>query len=494
VALLVAAFALLAMPAAAHAAFPGENGKIVFWRTVSGTGPCLYTINSDGSGEQALVPCGSVDNRGTMPRWSADGQWVAYTAPYSLENAVKADGTGQIVDFYDSGGLIYGFGFGPDSGLSPYAAAYWIFESGGADHGGIDVICPGPGCGGTGGPGEFHSPDWSPDGQQIAFTRYYAGYRVEVMQRDGSGRTTLVDPSQGDGFDPSWSPDGHRIAFATDRDGNDEIYVMQSDGTGQTRITNNPARDSQPRWSPDGKKLLFESDRGGQPGVYVMDADGSNQTPVVTDGSDPDWQPILRGYPRPKGATPIYASLVPAYQACSAPNRVHAPPLSFGSCAPATQASTHLTVGTPDANGQPAVANGFVKLKAFSCPACAGPGPNADVFITVSLTDVRNQGDLSDYTGKLSADAALRITDRRNAPDPNGAGPGTVSDTHFPVTVPCAATSDTAVGSTCSVATSANAVAPGTVVAGARSVWELGAVRVYDGAGQLFEVQGVFAP
>ena len=30
------------------------------------------------------------------------------------------------------------------------------------------------------------------------------------------------------------------------------------------------------------------------------------------------------GFPRPKGATPLRASLVPAYNACTAPNRGHA--------------------------------------------------------------------------------------------------------------------------------------------------------------------------
>ena len=47
-------------------------------------------------------------------------------------------------------------------------------------------------------------------------------------------------------------------------------------------------------------------------------------------------------------------SLVPAYQACTVPNRVHGPPLDSGSCNPPAQTSPNLTVGTPDANGPPA--------------------------------------------------------------------------------------------------------------------------------------------
>jgi hypothetical protein len=144
-----------------------------------------------------------------------------------------------------------------------------------------------------------------------------------------------------------------------------------------------------------------------------------------------------------------------------------------------------------------------VLLSAFSCPACVGPGPNADVRFDVSITDVRKKGDLSDYTGELRADAALRITDKNNAPNPGGPGPGTVSDTDFPFTVPCAATTDPTIGSTCSVSTSANAVVPNSVVTGQRAIWELGQVKVYDGgvggvAGSadatLFMDQGIFTP
>ena len=49
-------------------------------------------------------------------------------------------------------------------------------------------------------------------------------------------------------------------------------------------------------------------------------------------------------HPRPKGATPLYASLVPAYNACGTPNRTHGPPLAFPSCNPPVQTSTAVTV------------------------------------------------------------------------------------------------------------------------------------------------------
>jgi hypothetical protein len=114
---------------------------------------------------------------------------------------------------------------------------------------------------------------------------------------------------------------------------------------------------------------------------------------------------------------------------------------------------------------------------------------------------VRNKGNLSDYTGELQADQTLRITDRKNGPSQDEAG--TTQDIRFPVSVPCAASADATVGSTCAVATSADAVVPGSVTAGNRTIWQLGQVQVFDGGSSgtagasnatLFEDQAVFVP
>jgi hypothetical protein len=317
-------------------------------------------------------------------------------------------------------------------------------------------------------------PDWSPNATTIAFHEHGCcdpadnGRQLSTIHRDGSAYAVISLASG-----PSWSPDGSRIAaanqtcdfvsgltFCSDKD----IVTMNPDGTGLTNLTHNAS------------------------GVF---------------SSDPSWQPIPLTYVRPKGATPLLASLVPAFKPCSAPNDTHGSPLAFGSCNPPQQASSYLTVGAPDANGQGANAIGSVLMKTFSCPACAGPGPNADVRFDVSITDVRKKADLSDYTGQLRVDAALRLTDRNNTPNPGGAGPGTVSDSHFPFTILCTATGDASVGSSCAISTTANAVMPGVAFAGRRAIWQLGQVQVYDGGSSgvagasdatLFMDQGVFIP
>jgi hypothetical protein len=183
----------------------------------------------------------------------------------------------------------------------------------------------------------------------------------------------------------------------------------------------------------------------------------------------------------------MFASLVPAFKECASPNRTHGSPLAFASCNPPVQASSYLTVGTPDANGLPPNATGSVKYTVV-------PG---DVNIKVDIGGVLNKADLTPYTGELSADAGFRITDKNNTPNPDGPGAATVQDASFPVSVPCAA-------SLCSAATTANAVMPGSVVGGVRAIWELGQVKVFDAGtdgvastsadNTLFMAEGVFAP
>jgi uncharacterized protein len=213
---------------------------------------------------------------------------------------------------------------------------------------------------------------------------------------------------------------------------------------------------------------------------------------------------VLDGYVRPKGATPMYLSLVPASEQCSEPfNRSHGPPLSAPSCSPPVQSSDHLTVGTFDANGKPVASIGRVQLTVTGeSPIDFENGDQADVRLTASLTDVRNKADLTDYTGELRAVFGVRITDRNNGPAADI--PATVIDSTFAFNMPCSATGGSE-GGTCNTTTTVDAVTGANLAReGKRAVWELSKIRVFDGGADgdadtagdntLFAVQGVFVP
>ena len=218
-------------------------------------------------------------------------------------------------------------------------------------------------------------------------------------------------------------------------------------------------------------------------------------------------------HPRPVGASPLRASLVPAYNACAAPNRTHGPPLAFPSCNPPVQSSASLTIGSPDANGAGANSTGFIKLGVVV--GVPGPPDDSNVNFVASISDVRckagvaacgaaNAADGADYTGELEGTAQIRISDHFNAVAPGGGtDPGTVIDIPFPVVTGCVSTASTAVGSLCSISTTANAVVPGAVKDGKRAIVEVGQIQIFDGGtdgvaasdpNTLFEVQGIFIP
>src|SRR5439155_25154234 len=125
-----------------------------------------------------------------------------------------------------------------------------------------------------------------------------------------------------------------------------------------------------------------------------------------------------------------------------------------------------------------------------------------DVEVSASLSDVRTRGTLADYSGELSVEQTVQLTDRSNGP--SGGEAATVQASPFRFTVPCAATASTTTGGTCSLTSSFNSMLPGSVVAGQRAIWQLGEIDVFDGGadGQagtsgdntLFERRGVFVP
>ena len=114
--------------------------------------------------------------------------------------------------------------------------------------------------------------------------------------------------------------------------------------------------------------------------------------------------------------------------------------------------------------------------------------------ITASATDIRckagvaacgsaNAADGADYTGELEGTAQIRISDHFNAVAPGGGtDPATVIDIPFPViTRPARRLPATAIGSTCAITTTANAVVPGAVKDTKRAIVEIGQLQVFDG-------------
>jgi hypothetical protein len=211
-------------------------------------------------------------------------------------------------------------------------------------------------------------------------------------------------------------------------------------------------------------------------------------------------------HPRPKGATPLRVSLVPAFKQCTSSNRTHGAPLAFPSCNPPVQTSNFLTVGTPDANGAGAnsIGSALIKVKVTS---------PEDVLASLSVSDVRcrpatdasvcnspNAAAGPDYSGQLQLMATIRISDHYNGSGLDEAA--TVQDIPFPVNVYCHNTADTSVGGLCDDP-GPQCVCPPSNLDGLRTVVGFTQIQVFDGGpdGQvntddntLFMNQGIFIP
>jgi len=87
----------------------------------------------------------------------------------------------------------------------------------------------------------------------------YAG-DIWVSDRDGQ-HPTRITTHPADEFNPQFSPDGNWIAFSAAYDNNTDVYVVPTQGGQPRRLTWHPAADLVSGWSPDGKRILFVSDR-----------------------------------------------------------------------------------------------------------------------------------------------------------------------------------------------------------------------------------------
>jgi Tol biopolymer transport system component len=270
-----------------EAAFPGQNGKIVFRSSRDGDAE-IYSMNADGSGLTRLTNDPGPD---LHPTWSPDGSKIAFSRLLEGANfeifVMDADGTDQTnltdnpasdqIPAWSPDGTRLAFTSSRDSGSDII-----VMDADGTDQTNL-----------TDGPFRDISPAWSPDGTKIVFRRDNG---IAVMNADGTAVTLLTSGPFQDAA-PTWSPDGTKIAFASDRDGNFEIYVMNADGTDQTRLTDHPRYDLSPAWSPDGCKIVFASGRDNLGGdIHVMDADGTDVVNLTNDflpDEDPDWQPLV---------------------------------------------------------------------------------------------------------------------------------------------------------------------------------------------------------
>jgi TolB protein len=292
---LLAVLCCAALPSAADAAFPGQNGRIAFmtWQQPTYDNSEIWTMDGGGANLDRLTNNAVADQ---TPAVSPDGQRIAFASNRdgNYEVYVMDQYGANPVDLTNNAASDFAPHFSPDGQKIAFVSnrdgnyEIYVMDANGSHQTRL-----------TTNPADDLEPTFSPDGQKIAFSRPVAGYTdIFVMDANGSNERNLTphnDPYSD--HVPDFSPDGQHIAFTSNRGPapqTEHIYVMDANGDNQTAITNTSAFDTYPAFSPDGTKIAFSRATQSQYDIYLMDANGANATNLTNSLSQdtyPAWAP-----------------------------------------------------------------------------------------------------------------------------------------------------------------------------------------------------------
>ena len=118
-----------------------------------------------------------------------------------------------------------------------------------------------------------HEPDVSPDGTQVACVVGGEKQRqLAVVPIHGGAPRLLAPDAPGFAYTPAFSPDGRQIAYSRWKPGGyRDIHIYDLAAGTDRALTVDRAMDVDPRFTPDGRYLLWSSDRTGIYDVYAYE-------------------------------------------------------------------------------------------------------------------------------------------------------------------------------------------------------------------------------
>jgi serine/threonine protein kinase/Tol biopolymer transport system component len=139
-------------------------------------------------------------------------------------------------------------------------------------------------------------------GSRMAYVHWALEYSIWqlTLQQTGDARRPVMSAAPGVQLiastmredTPQFSPDGQWIAFSSDRAGSTDIWVGRSEGSGLRRLTFLDGFAGTPRWSPDGEWIAFDfRPPSSPPDIWLVRVRGGETRKISTKvGADvPSW-------------------------------------------------------------------------------------------------------------------------------------------------------------------------------------------------------------
>jgi dipeptidyl aminopeptidase/acylaminoacyl peptidase len=273
-------------PSGTHPRWSPDGEKVAFLGTLDGAYGLLVT-DAEGGGERMVARVEGTNHplpsSGDSLAWSPDSKSIAFVSATAGPETEEALSDPIVIRRYlykptaSEGGTRFN---------DNRRTHLFVADAGGSE----------PARQLTDGDTYEHSVSFSPRGDQILFVsnrepdpdRFFNYDLFAVAVKDGSlRRLTRTENAE---YHPQWSPDGTRVVYEGTTRGltssettmeDTHVWIMSADGSDRRELSTLDNRQSTPTFSSDGRWVYFTVQERGSQALYRVAASGGEPEPVV---------------------------------------------------------------------------------------------------------------------------------------------------------------------------------------------------------------------